>query len=117
MSQFEVGDECEMWGVPCVVVEVDNGEEYPIVVKSDDVLLDTFTKDGRHLYWHKEPSLKLIKKKPKKVKLYKWAYKDYRDYWVDTVQFYESEDTFKSKYPTIEKFKRLDYTATEFEVE
>lgn len=63
---FEVGDEIEWQGARGKVTEVKEETAFPIKVKfdEDDMGCDEyFTSDGRYLEYHKEPSLKLFKKK------------------------------------------------------
>lgn len=80
-QQFEVGDEVEAFGCRGTVLEAIPGSEGQWVdVKFPEQEYVRFFPDGRKQEWHKTPSLKLIKKKPKP---FRWegevdfAYLDY----------------------------------------
>lgn len=56
--------------------------------------------------------------KPKEVVMYKWAYQDPDGRWQEVGHFAPNEDQIKAICQTFRAaFKRLDYTATPFEVE
>jgi len=61
---FEVGDEVEAFGCLGLVVDIQG----PLVKATFCKHNYWFTFDGKSFDWAKEPSLKLIKKKKKKVK-------------------------------------------------
>lgn len=59
----------------------------------------------------------MVEPEPKKtVVMYKWAISHGGTYWVESSDFYKDEEFIKRSYPTCTNIKRLDYTATEFEV-
>lgn len=69
-TKFQVGDVCTYQGCEGVITAIDLREKtYPItaVFNEDEGQFGTFTLDGRHNIWHKEPSLKLIERPKKKV--------------------------------------------------
>lgn len=67
--KFEVGDEVEAFGVMGVVKHIyDSTNEFAIQCRfeyGETFRNLAFMKDGRLQPWHKTPSLKLIKRKPK----------------------------------------------------
>lgn len=70
---FEVGDEVEWCGVRGVVKSLGDAHfSNPILVDFYPNDKARFTDDGKLESWHKEPSLKLIKKKEKLVKRTKY---------------------------------------------
>lgn len=112
--EFQVGDKVEWCGCVGEVLAIDDYGRYPLAVDFG-VARPFFTRDGRFYEWHKEPSLKLISRPKKKVTMYKWAIGV--DLWRESTRFYESIDEAKKGISHAKTLKRLDYTATEFEVE
>lgn len=74
MSQFKVGDIVEAWGCQGKVIKMDWAG---VQVEFDNCLEKVFMEDGRYMYWHKEPILKLVERPKAKVKkiLYQPAFK------------------------------------------
>ena len=69
---FKVGDSVEAFGCEGIVSKNNSCDlvDFPIEVTfKEHGHANTFTRDGRCDVWHKEPSLKLIKKAKKKVEL------------------------------------------------
>ena len=70
MSKFKVGDKVRAFGCEGVVRVVDKHGLYPIKVRFDKRNNDDcFLLDGSYYHWHKEPSLELIERPKKKVKI------------------------------------------------
>lgn len=116
--EFQVGDKVEWCGCVGEVLAIDDYGRYPLAVDFG-VARPFFTRDGRFYEWHKEPSLKLISRPKKKVTMYKWAYRVNNDAYRETVCFHLDAKTAQEYHPevSVTSLKRLDYTATEFEVE
>jgi len=66
---LEVGDEVEAFGVNGQVHAIDISANRPIVILLKDGVAVNFLRDGRREYWHKIPSLKIIKKAKKKMRV------------------------------------------------
>jgi len=99
---LEVGDIVEAFGVRGTVTAIADTLAYPIRVVFEHERLDEaegFYRDGRHEWWHKTPSLKLIEKKNKpkrKVKLYRYTL-DYAGIGITQSNWTEQHmDVFKS---------------------
>lgn len=98
-NKFLTNDVVEWCGVRGVVLN--NNVHYsdlPVECKFGDSAIRYFTKDGKYCDWHKEPSLKLIKRPKKKVKKYKVLYKKNDEFCVSPV-WYTSEDEFIAYLP------------------
>ena len=65
-QEFEVGDSVEAFGCNGVVVPNINENYIDVSFGGDNIIC--FFKNGNYFTWAKEPSLKLINKKKKKVK-------------------------------------------------
>lgn len=63
--RFKVNDIVEAFGCRGVVVEINHNRLYSVTANLDGNL-ELFITDGRHLDWHREPSLKLISR-PKRM--------------------------------------------------
>lgn len=121
--EFKVGDIVEWCGCRGVVTSESKhfdsqGDYYRIRVCFDDNPTNgnTFYKDGKLGYWHKESSLKLIKRLKRLYKvLYIEETGDCNDY-IMTDGRYSSESEFKDKYPFDCKFvKFVEETMIEVE--
>lgn len=70
-TEFRVGDECLAYGLKCVVVSMDFTSKWSVCIKllegEENEKLLWFLPDGRQYGWHKEPSLKLVKRAKEKV--------------------------------------------------
>lgn len=89
--KFEVGDEVIAFGVDGIVGDVVNDSDFPILVRFPNKHVLSFTKKGFWHIWHKEPSLKLIKKAKKPVKRWQWlCINDNGTHWL-TTGFFEDE--------------------------
>lgn len=121
--EFKVGDVVDWCGCRGVVTSESKhwdsrGDYYRMKVCFDDnsASYDIFYKDGKKHDWHKEPSLKLIKRLKRLYKvLYIEETGDCNDYTM-TYGRYSSESEFKDKYPFDCKFiKLLEETMIEVE--
>lgn len=74
-QMFQVGDVVEAWGVRGKVAKQTPSHDYPILVEFENGNWSTFIFDGKYYQWHKTPSLKLIERQKKKVKVTRksWA--------------------------------------------
>jgi len=113
--EFKVGDVVEWCGIRGKVESIGNFAIVSFRVESIIGYLPqyTFTKDGRQYAWHKEPSLKLIKRLKRK---YKVLFIDNNNHYGMTNYHYSSESEFNDKYPFNCKFvKFVDETMIEVE--
>jgi len=112
--EFKVGDVVEWCGCRGVVKDEtdhrNSGGNYCIIVVSFDenkTSYDSFYNDGKKYSWHKEPSLKLIKRLKRLYKvLYIEEMRDPNDY-IMTDGRYSSKSEFQDKYPEDCKFVRF----------
>lgn len=109
--EFKVGDVVEWCGCRGVVKDEtdhrNSGGNYCIIVVSFDenkTSYDSFYNDGKKYSWHKEPSLKLIKRVKR---FYKILYIDNNNDYTITHGLYASESEFKDKYSHYGKFVRF----------
>ena len=123
MMEFKVGDVVDWCGCLGVVTSESkhcrsDGDYYRIRVCFDgnSISDNYFYKDGKLCYWHKEPSLKLIKRLKRVYKvLYTVEIGDRNDY-IMTDGRYSSEFEFKDEYPFNCKFvKFVEETMIEVE--
>lgn len=71
--EFKKGDRVAAFGLTGVVCGTEESITYPIAVRWDNGCLDSFMEDGRLYEHYKEPSLKLIERPKKKMKIEAWA--------------------------------------------
>lgn len=69
---FQVGDKVKAFGVEGVVIEIRNNSYFPIVVDFNGNIR-SFLPDGRNEEFHKEPSLHLVERPKKKMRIEAWA--------------------------------------------
>lgn len=117
--ELKVGDIVEWCGCRGFVngeYEKEGGFAYIQVYFNDSPCTLVFTKDGKQYDWHKEPSLKLIKRLKRLYKvLYTVEIGDRNDY-IMTDGRYSSEFEFKDEYPFNCKFvKFVEETMIEVE--
>lgn len=92
-NKFQVGDKISAFGVEGEVVRISDDSNYPIRCNVQNHSV-SFTAAGKYMSWHKEPSLKLIKRPKKKVKKYRVLYKRGNGFNV-SLDFYKSEEDFR----------------------
>ena len=110
---FKVGDKVRAFGVDGVVESIDTDFSYPVRVRHENGEYTCFTTEGNHFYWSKEPSLVLVERPKKLVKLYQYAYRSINDTWHISTRYYLDGD-FRLD-GSIYEFKRLDHTMIEVE--
>lgn len=110
---FKVGDKVRAFGVNGVVESIDTDYSYPVRVRHENGEYTCFTTEGNHFYWSKEPSLVLVERPKKLVKLYQYAFKSITDTWNISTRYYLDGD-FRLD-GSCYKLKRLDYTMIEVE--
>ncbi len=97
-NKFLIDDVVEWCGVRGVVITSEYCSNYPIGCNfKGSVCPLAFTSDGRYYDWQ-EPSLKLIERPKKKVKMYKVLFRlnDYRSFFVSTGTYTDKQD-FENK--------------------
>ena len=110
---FKVGDKVRAFGVDGVVHSIDTDYSYPVRVKHENGIYTCFTTEGNHFYWGKEPSLILIERPKRLVKLYQYAYRSIKNTWHISTKYYLDGDFMLDG--SIYEFKRLDHTMIEVE--
>ena len=90
---FDVGDEVEAFGLDGRVVQSCGGEVLAVFKSETGDVSLTFNSIGLLQYWHKEPSLKLVRKAKKKVTRYRYRVKYIScNRPEDTLQWYLNEE-------------------------
>ena len=111
---FKVGDKVRAFGVNGVVESIDTDLSYPVRVRHENGEYTCFTTEGNHFLWGKEPSLVLVERPKKLVKLYQYACL-IDSKWIASACFHEDENDFLKTCNIYEQFKRLDHTMIEVE--
>ncbi len=96
---FQVGDIVEWCGVSGVVITSKSTKDYPIECNfKGSVRPLAFTSDGRYYDWQ-EPSLKLIERPKKKIKMYKVLFKmlEYINQFQVSGDHYADKEDFESR--------------------
>ncbi len=113
---FKVGDKVRAFGVDGVVCSMDTDDSYPVRVEYENSMLNCFTTEGKQCDWHKEPSLVLVERPKKLVKVYQYAYKSINnDRWTISSILLRDDADFSRLYGEGYKFKRLGHIMIEVE--
>lgn len=98
-TKFQVGDKISAFGVEGEVVSINVSSDFPIKCNFVNGYSATFSINGKHSFWHKEPSLKLIERPKKKVKMYKVLFKnlDYINQFQVSGDHYADREDFESR--------------------
>jgi hypothetical protein len=92
-TKFLINDVVEWCGVRGKITIIRDSHLFPLECIFNDAHLAHFTSDGKAYVWHKEPSLNLIERPKKKVKMYRVLFQRGADFGVSH-GVYTSEDTF-----------------------
>lgn len=112
-NMFQVGDKVRAFGVSGIVNSIDEDDSYPVEVEFENDKHASFTMEGKEVEWHKEPSLVLVERSNKLVKVYQYAYRSIKNTWHISTKYYLDGDFMLDG--SIYEFKRLDHTMIEVE--
>lgn len=115
---FKVGDKVKAFGCEGIVTKIGPlGEMVTVNFNADSDFIEFFYPDGKLRTWHKEPSLVLVERAKKKVKLYPALLRRIGGYYV-SIGLFESAEKAKEHFINDSEFIRLltdDHHAVEIE--